>query len=74
MRRYIAVAARGTTCSRQYGYTLAVNPPIVLRILGDDIEGYGWWVYPQPKTRTIRHSGWYRYKSDALKRADELNK
>ncbi len=51
MNAFTAVRAKGTTCSRQYGYTLKVTG------------------HP-----TQRHQGWYKYKSDAIKRAAELNK
>jgi hypothetical protein len=73
MIQYRVVPARGTTCSRQYGYTLELNPPKTITIHGDDIEGIGWWEYRPPKVRTLRHLGWYKYKSDAVRRAEELN-
>lgn len=58
---------------RHYGYTLAINPPKELRIEGQDVEGIGW-VPCIPRTVVQKWQGWYKYKHDAVKRANELNK
>ncbi len=71
--RYTPVMAKGTTCSRQYGYTLKLEPPKVLTIAGNDVEGIGWVEYPRPVVQVMRFQGWYKYKSDAQSRAAELN-
>lgn len=59
---------------RHYGYTLALNPPKTITITGDDIEGIGWWPYNPPKVVVQKWQGWYKYKSMAISRANELNK
>ncbi len=58
---------------RPYGYTLAINPPEELTINGQDIEGLGW-MPCHPRKVVLKWQGWYKYKSDAVKRANELNR
>ena len=67
-----AAAKLGFNPSRKYGYVIRMMPPIVTYSEGKDIEGLGWW--PMPRREHVQHlSGWYRYKADAVRRAEELN-
>jgi hypothetical protein len=59
---------------RHYGYTLVIDPPIKHLILGEDIEGIGWVDFNLPKTVIQYWQGWYKHRTDAQRRADELNK
>ena len=59
---------------RPYGYTLAINPPKELTIEGQDVEGIGWVPYSTPERVVMKWQGWYKYKSDAVARANALNK
>lgn len=64
---------RGATPSRSYGYTIFIQPPIEFTTNGQDVEGIGW--YPHaPKLHVQRCHGWYKYKSDAVKRVEDLAK
>ncbi len=66
-------AARIAPPPRPYGYTILIDPPIRLSMVGQDIEGIGWWPYHPPK-KVIKHwRGWYKFKADAERRAAELN-
>lgn len=58
---------------RPYGYTLALNPPKELIHDGQDVEGIDW-VPCVPYEIIQRWQGWYKYKSDAVARANALNK
>ena len=58
---------------RNYGYTIAINPPIEHTNDGDDIEGIGW-VPCHPHKIIQKWQGWYKFRSDTDQRAHELNK
>ncbi|NKB55097.1 MAG: hypothetical protein GKS00_02070 [Alphaproteobacteria bacterium] len=40
--------------------------------IGDDVEGIGWIYWPEPR-RLPPETGWYRRRTDAEKRARDLN-
>ncbi len=61
------VAGRST---EKRGYTVLDAVPRFS--LGDDIEGIGWWWWPQPR-RMPAGMGWYKYRKDAEARARGLN-
>ena len=51
-----------------------LGEPILHIIEGADIEGVGWWPYNPPKRETQYWVGWYKYKADAFRRAENMNK
>jgi len=68
-----AAAKLGLNPIRKYGYVVRVMPPVVTEQKGIDIEGIGWWPWPEP-VRLVQHlEGWYKYKADAIRRAEALN-
>lgn len=77
---YQAMTARraitlGLRPSRSYGYVVRIAPPIEYTKEGDDIEGIGWVPYwGGPRKVTQHFHGWYRYKDDAVRRAEEMNR
>lgn len=58
---------------RHYGYTLAITPPIEHQVTGQDVEGIGW-VPCKPYIVIQKWQGWYKFRSDAERRVEELNK
>lgn len=68
----VMTAKRAGYPNRSYGYVIAINPPIVSFSEGRDIEGVGWW--PMKERHEQKFHGWYRFKQDAEKRADDLAK
>jgi hypothetical protein len=69
-----AAAKLGLNPSRKYGYVVRMMPPVVTEQKGIDIEGIGWWPWPQPVRIEQHLAGWCRYKADAVRRAEELNR
>jgi hypothetical protein len=61
----------GLNPTRHYGYVLRIEPPIVTVSTHSDIEGVGYWPH-RPKTSTQHFYGWYKFKSDAENRAEDL--
>ena len=74
MRTYTPMTAkRANYPHRNYGYVVKISPPIEHRITGSDIEGIGW-VPCYPRIEYQHFHGWYKYKCDAAKCADAMNK
>lgn len=61
----------GLKPSRDYGYVIRVEPPIVTVSHGEDIEGIGWWPH-RPRQHQQHFFGWYKYKSLAESRAAQI--
>ena len=66
-------AADIVTNSASSGYVVKINPPIEHKITGEDVEGIGWVPY-SPYVKLQHFHGWYKYKCDAVKCADAMNK
>jgi len=62
----------GLKPSRNYGYVIRVQPPIVFTTDGQDVEGVGWCPHP-PRRHQQHFLGWYKYKSFAESRAFDLS-
>lgn len=74
MRTYTPMTAkRANYPHRNYGYVVKISPPIEHKITGQDVEGIGWWPCA-PHVKTQHFHGWYKYKCDAVKCADAMNK
>jgi hypothetical protein len=74
MGAYIPMTAkRANYPHRNYGYVVKINPPIPHEVTGQDVEGIGW-VPCTPFIHRQHFHGWYKYKCDAIKYAEEMNK
>jgi hypothetical protein len=58
---------------RNYGYVVAIYPPIEYTVDTMDVEGIGM-VSIAPRKHVQHYQGWYKYKKDALQRCEELTK
>jgi hypothetical protein len=67
-----AAAKLGLNPSRHYGYVVRMMPPVVTYSEGKDVDGIGW--CPMPETHVQHLAGWYRYKADAIRKAEALNR
>ena len=54
------------------GYTVRIDPPLVVFSNGEDVEGIGWWAYHDAPRRTSKTDmGWFRYRQDAERSANQ---
>lgn len=75
-RQIVVQTARsaGHPLAKRGGYVLRLDPPVFWMEYGEDIEGVGWWPWPEPIKRIQRWYGWYKRRACALQRAAELTK
>ena len=66
--RFCKETGRPPTHNKPFGYVLQITPPIVCFQRTDDVEGVGLVRYNPPRRWEQHVVGWYKYKSDALKR------
>jgi hypothetical protein len=58
---------------RSFGYYIRITPPKITMQEGVDVEGVGYWRWQIPRKLVQNFFGWYKFKTDAYKRASELN-